>query len=412
MRLNRLLFVPFIFALGLWQGPTRAQKNPHGGGATGTGGTGADGLFQAPPDVEEEDDKIPRGTINIEIRDAEDHPIPHAAITLGILHNTVAKGESREHKAVEANELGQAHFEGLATISGTAYRVTVPLDGATYGAPPFQLNPAKGMHVVLHVYPVVHDIKDALVVMQGVVYVEMKDDRIQIQQAFTIFNFGKVTWVPNDLVLPLGETFTALTSNTSMSDQGVDPVEKQGGRLHGTFGPGRHDVEFRWQLPYAGEANADFEIGMPPHMAAARVMVGASQQMKLGVEGFPEPQANVDAQGNHILETQRELKREDGELKSIKISLRDIPVAGPARIIATAIAAFGVSLGLFYGASSGKRTGRSSASSKTERAQLLKELEDLEKGHAAGDIGPKTYERARREIIDAIAATLGKPDAK
>jgi hypothetical protein len=405
MRPSKLLFVPFAFALALWQGPTLAQKNPHAGGG---GGDGTNGLFKAPPDVEEEDDKLPRGTIAIEIRDAEDHPIPHAQITLGILHNTVAKGESREHKGAEANELGQARFDGLLAISGTAYRVTVPLDGATYGATPFQLPPAKGMHVVLHVYPVVHDIKDALVVTQGIVYVELKDDRIQVQQAFTIFNFGKVTWVPNDLVLPLGETFTALTSNQSMSDEGVDPVEKQGGRLHGTFGPGRHDVEFRWQLPYSGDPNVDFEIGMPPHMAAARVMVTASQQMKLGVEGFPEAQPNVDAQGNHILETQRELKREDGELKSVHISLRDIPVAGPARIIATCIAAFGVSLGLFYGASSGKRTGRSSASSKTERAQLLRELEDLEKGHAAGDIGPKTYERARREIIDAIAATLGK----
>ena len=405
MRPNRIVIVSI--ALALWQGPAFAQKNPHGGGRGG-GEEVPSGLFQAPPDVEEEDDKLPRGTIAIEIRDAEDHPISHSPITLGILHNTVAKGESREHKAAETNELGQARFDDLAAISGTAYRVTVPKDGATYGAPPFQLSPAKGMRVVLHVYPVAHDIKDALVVAQGIVYVELKDDRIQIQQALTIYNFGKVTWVPTDVILPLGETFTALTSNQSMSDEGVDPVEKKGARLHGTFGPGRHDVEFRWQLPYAGEANVDFDIGMPPHTAAARVMVGASQQMKLSVDGFPDAKPNVDAQGNHILETQREVKREEGELSSVRISLKDIPVAGPARIIATAIAAFGVSVGLFYGASSRKRTGRSSASSKSERAQLLRELEELENGHAAGDIGPKTYERARREIIDAIAATLGK----
>ena len=30
----------------------------------------------------------------------------------------------------------------------------------------------------------------------------------------------------------------------------------------------------------------------------------------------------------------------------------------------------------------------------------------LGRAHAAGDIGPKTYERARRELIDAIARSL------
>ena len=41
-----------------------------------------------------------------------------------------------------------------------------------------------------------------------------------------------------------------------------------------------------------------------------------------------------------------------------------------------------------------------------ERQQLLAALEGLELGHREGSIGPKTYERARRELIDDLARTF------
>ena len=64
------------------------------------------------------------------------------------MHQTVAKGESREHRAVTSDDKGTARFDGLETGSGIAYRVTVPVDGATFAAMPFQLGQTKGMHVV------------------------------------------------------------------------------------------------------------------------------------------------------------------------------------------------------------------------------------------------------------------------
>ena len=199
-----------------------------------------------------------------------------------------------------------------------------------------------------------------------------------------------------------------------MSDQGVDSVDKRGAKMRGTFGPGRHQVEFHWQLPYAGERDVDFTAGMPPHLAAARVIVGASDPMKLHVDGFPEPMATTDPQAGHVLETQREARREDPPIKGIHIQLSDIPVAGPARVVATCLAALGVALGLVYAAGSRNRRRGTTASRtkeqvKLERQQLLEELEELERAHRAGEVGPKTYERARREIVDAIARTLPAP---
>jgi hypothetical protein len=39
-------------------------------------------------------------------------------------------------------------------------------------------------------------------------------------------------------------------------------------------------------------------------------------------------------------------------------------------------------------------------------SHLLDELEDLERSRLSGDVGPKTYERMRRELLDALARTL------
>jgi len=40
------------------------------------------------------------------------------------------------------------------------------------------------------------------------------------------------------------------------------------------------------------------------------------------------------------------------------------------------------------------------------RASLLEELANLERAHTAGAVGARTYERARRELIDALAFSL------
>jgi hypothetical protein len=195
-----------------------------------------------------------------------------------------------------------------------------------------------------------------------------------------------------------------------MSDQGVDTVEKMGGRLKGTFAPGRHEVQFRWQLPYSGEKDVDFEVGLPPHVAAMRAMAGGSQGVRLVVAGFPDAQSKTDAKGGHVLVTEKQVKRNE-TFDSIHIKLEGLPTPGSGRIVATfasgSIVVFGLVLG-FGWAGKPPRSERE----KSARARLLAELLELEEAHRAGDVGPKTYERARRELVDAIALTLDEDAAK
>lgn len=365
-------------------------------------------IFQPPPDTNDEDPRLPTGSIAITILNPDNAPLPDISVTLGILHNSVAKGESREHKLGTSDRNGALSFSGLATGSGIAYRISVVREGATFWASPFALPQDKGMRVQLHVYPVTHDIQKALIVSQVVLYTEMKDNRTQVEQAITFFNLGRTAWVPDDLVIGLPDGFTALNGQQGMGGEGIEPVERRGARVRGTFGPGQHTIDFRWQLPYEGEREISFEETLPPNVAVARALAAASQEMRLVVSGFPEAQARTDSNGERILVMERQMRREDPPLTKLHVELRDLPTAGPGRIIATVLAGFGVLAGVGYAFSSRKRA--SPPSDATElRARLLADLEELERAHSAGDIGPKTYERARRELIDAIARSLASP---
>ncbi|WP_394834112.1 hypothetical protein LVJ94_47160 [Pendulispora rubella] len=388
-------------------GDAEGAADPHDHGGEANPHQGPNGMFRASPDLVDDDSSLPTGTIAVQLLDPENKPLPNIDVTLGILQQSVAKGDARKHVNRITNADGAVRFDGLETGSGVAYRVSVPRESAVFAASPFQLAPSKaGMRVKLHIYPVTSDLEQAFVVMQANLYAELKDDRIQFEEAINVYNFGRFAWVPDNLVMSLPADFTALNSQQSMSDQGVDAVEQRGARVRGTFGPGQHSIVFRWQLPYAGASNVDIRVGLPPRVAASRVLAAASQDMKLRVEGFPAAVPNADMNGGRLLETAKEMQR--GEvLRELSITLSDIPTPGPARFIATGLAALGVMFGLGYAYQTrGRRRVVPKGDAKRTRQQLLFELEELERAHRAGDVGPKTYERARREIVDAIARTL------
>jgi hypothetical protein len=375
----------------------------------------AQGIFEPPPDLTDEAFDLPPGTIVATIVDPSEKPLPNASVTLGILNNSVAKGESRRKIVRQANSVGELRFDHLETESHIAYRVTVPMDGATFAANPFRLPEKHGMRVKLHVYPVTHDVEQALIVTQVIFYVELKDDRVQIQEALSVWNFGATTWVPENVILSLPSNYTGFSTQQGMTDTGVDNVEKVGAKLKGTFTPGRHEVEFRWQLPYDGESQVLVDAGMPPHLAAARAMAPASRQMKFAATGFPPAVSRTDGQGQRILVSERQMTRGEAPLKSLHVELTDLPTQGPGRYVATSLTALGLATGIalaLQGRSARERRSQSRKKDQKDiRKELLAELVQLEDAHKRGDIGPQTYARARRELIDQIALTFAPAPA-
>lgn len=384
--------------------PPLDDSNPHA--RSNGGGGGMPGVFEPPEDVEQPDPSLPPGTITVDLRDADDKPVANEQVTLGMIINSVAKGDSRKHLQAVTDARGRALFSGLELASNVAYRVSAGYQGGSFAATPFQLAQAKTMHVVLHVYQVTREIQQALIVAEATVACEVRDDRIQVEEAFTIYNLGRSAWQPDDVRMTLPDGFTAFNAQASMSDQGVDDVG-QAARLRGTFPPGRHQVEFRWQLPWSGDSDVDFGVGLPPHVAIARVMLPATSDIKLIAQGFPPTEVRHDQQGQSFLVTERRLRPDEPKLTVLSLGIHDLPTPGPGRLLASLLAACGVAVGLTL-AITGR--GRSSVTrdAKASRASILEDIAELERARQAGEVGPKTYEKARRELIDALARTLVK----
>lgn len=370
--------------------------------------TGAMRNPEAPPEnSSEEDPRVPAGTVVVEVKDGKGAPVVGANVTLGIVVNSIAKGESRKHLNQPSDASGTVKFEGLETVSQIAYRPTLSIDGATFAAPPFQLKPAVGVRSTLYVFPVVRRVEDATIVTQSLLFVEVKDDRVQVQQAISIFNFGKTAWLPENQIITLPHDFTAFSAQQGMTDVGVDLVEGKGVRLRGTIAPGRHDVEFRWQLPYSGASEIAMDVGQPPNLAVARVMSPASQEMRLDATGFPPADPRTDNQGQRILVTERQMMRSDTPLRSVHATITGIPTRGSLPLWVTAASAVVVALGFAFAR---RESGARATHERASRDDILREIDALEAALASGKVGKKTYARERRLLIDALARTFPKED--
>ncbi|MEZ4300907.1 MAG: hypothetical protein R3B70_38590 [Polyangiaceae bacterium] len=379
-------------------GEQPSGRNPHGGGGARRE------LFEAPEDTAEDDPSLPVGTIVVTVKDGSEQPIPSTELTLGILHNTVATGESRERKSGTTGPDGSMRWEGLAHGSGTSYRASVTSGKAQFGTMPFALGDRAGKRVVLHVYQVTSNIEEALVGTQGLVYLALREDSVVLEHLYGIFNLGATAWVPQSQTIELPEGYKAFNRPDSMDGVGMDEVNGRA-ELRGTIGPGRHDINFRYQVPLDNEARQTIKIELPPHVAQMRVMVESSKTMGVDVPGFPAARKTRNRDGKRVLVTEKMVTREEGGIRTLEVTLTGLPTPGPGRWIALLLGVGAVVTGLAYAQQRRDRKGPDAELRRDlvdAREAILRDIVELERRRRAGDIGPKTYQRLRGALLDAL----------
>ncbi|MFO0585918.1 MAG: hypothetical protein U0441_00190 [Polyangiaceae bacterium] len=371
--------------------------NPHGGG-------GGNGMFQAPEDTATDDPTLPVGTILLTLKDAQDKPIPTADVTLGIVHNTVAAGESRDRKTGISGPDGAVRWDGLPHGSGTSFRASVVNGAASFGTDPFTLGDRAGKRVVLHVYAASSNINETLIATQGLVYLSLGEDSITFQNMYGIINVGQVAWVPENQTIELPDGYKAYNRPDAMDGVGVDEVNGKG-VLRGTIGPGQHEVQFRYQVNLDGGERQTFRIALPPRLQQMRVIAESSKTMGVEVKGFPAARKSQNGEGKRVLVTERRFQRDDPQANEIEITLTGLPTPGPGRWVAVALALGALVLGLSY---VNQRRNQSGPDEETRadlldaREALLREIVELTRAHRDGEIGDKTYGRLRNALLDAL----------
>jgi hypothetical protein len=362
------------------------------------------GLHDPIPDSSEPDRALPQGTLVVELLDANDKPLADHAFTLGIVRQSIAQGDKRERRELRTDAAGQLRLDNLATETAVAYRVSATSGPGSFGATPFRLPDGMGHRVRLHVVPVTTKVDDALIAMQTVALVDVKDDRILVQQALVAYNFGQNAWFADNVALELPPGATALSTQQSMSDRTLT-LDGTTAKLRGTFPPGESTVEYQWQVPYGETASVDLTIGMPPHVAVARAMAIAGPGNTLVVDGFEKAEVGADGRGQRMLATEKSFKRGEAPATSMTMHVGGLPTPGPARWVATALAAATI-----LGTALWALLGRPKAASKPAATDLegiaRSHAQELARARSTGEVGPETFEAEKRRLVEDLAKAL------
>jgi len=178
-------------------------------------------------------------------------------------------------------------------------------------------------------------------------------------------------------------------------------------------------VLFRFQVPNDHDPDVSFRIGMPPHLGELRVLAEAARGMSMDVEGLPPAETSTGQGGQRLLITSRRLQPGQEQVNDVVVRLSGIPTPSSGRWWAVGLALFFAAVGFSSALSDKKEKGNRPAidpkDARRAEALLLEELVALEKARNAKEVGPQTYETARRALVDALArleAQIPKPSKR
>lgn len=395
-----------LAGVALTSGSAAAQPTmggPHGPSHGSAGPAMAPGIESA------SDQTLPPGEVLVSVLLGGQEPFSGATVTLRETVQSVSEGNAKREQVMQTGADGLVRFTGLETSVRTIAHVTVRALGGEYVVDDFRPLEGAGHRIVVPVYPATADPGEAMVGMRGFVYVQLREGEFVFDLLFRVFSLGQKTWVPNGVHLDLPPGLSAFESPAP--EGGAVADGPHGAKLSGSFPPGQKDVRMNFRLP-AGERESEvFKLSLPPHVAEIRVITEYAPGMSLSVAGFEPVQEARGPEGTRVLVTRRALVPGEGALSSIAVELHGLPTVGPERWYAVGLALLLAGAGLWFTLRPGARAERvHRADLRQARRLLLRDLSALEAARAQGEVGPQTYERARRELLLALAR-LEEPSA-
>lgn len=386
------------------QAPATQMPAGHPGGNPGKAGPG--GRNMGAQDIAQPMTGIPRGTVQVSLRDGNERPVAGAQVRLSVLRASVPDGEKRSARTGTTDGSGQLSFGKLKQSSRHSYRVRVEHKGGTFRSPPFSLHEQYGHRVILHVYDVAKEISAARVAISAVVFVETRDDVFQFEVLYRVINIGKTAWLP-DVSVALPDGAKAFQARESMGDFRVEGAGSKRVKLLGTLKPGEHEAAFTFQLRNSDTPEREFELPMPPSTRRIQVIALAPKGMNLSVEDFPKPERSRLKSGKPAWISTKTLRSDVADsFDEVRFGLSGIPTQGPGALIAIGIALLIALGGLYRGAQGDDRKKLADGDRERARELLLEELARIELAYRNKEVGPRTYAQAKRAVLDALARIL------
>lgn len=348
---------------------------------------------------------IPPGTLGMLIRDGEHNPVVGAKVKLFITHESIAHGNTESFKETTSDEQGRAGFVGLATDSSYKYEAVVEQNGARYSTGAIRLRGESGQIAVLYVFPTTDNIRDTFVITRLLYALQPREDIFQIDAILRIQNGGTKTWSPKNFYLQLPEGASAFRPPRA---EGDIRAAAEGNRVNltGSFTPGQHELSFGFQIPNPRTANIPITLHTVPNLTDARVFLEATDTMAVQVTGLRPPEKTKGQEGQNALMASADFLGSGSPAPAtLQASITGMPPRGQGGIVASIIASVIAMLGVAFAIAKPEKTSAILTNEDRTRAKnlLLEELVSLEKAFNTKEIGPKTYEQARRTLLDSMA---------
>ncbi|MFO0611326.1 MAG: hypothetical protein U0414_01970 [Polyangiaceae bacterium] len=368
--------------------------------------------FEPPQDQSAEDPTLPPGTLILTVVDKDGFPVEGLPITLRHDHASVAKGDTHETFERTSDENGETRFDDLPYGNAETFWFRAKVGEAVFALRPIQLGQKVGGRGVLHVYDATEDRSALEIALQSLVRTSLREDVIVVEQEYRIDNDDPVAWIA-DIEVPLPPGWKAFSTPSDSASAPIRVYQSENGVvLRGTVPPGTSGVAFGYQIPLEGDETQSFEIEPFAPTLAVQLVAEASKKMTLVAEGFSPATFNKTS-GVTVLVSQR-VVREPGGVPRFKVTLGGLPTRGAGSYIAVALALVAILITVAYRWS---RKGRTDLEPDTlhdlreARDTLLEEIAALEIAHKKGVVGPKTYERSRGLLLDALARIVSRIEA-
>lgn len=357
---------------------------------------------------------LPPGTLVVALRDALEQPLANVSFDLAILHQSIARGDSRERRTATTDSQGLATFDGLEFGTAHVYRVVAKRGEASFDTGDFTLADKFGVRATLHLYESSSDRDEVGILGRANVSVTLKEDVLVFEYQVSYLNRSPIAWVANErMKMPVG--FKAFTSPDGMSPKLVPTDDAV--LLQGTVPPGETQIAYRFHVPMETDGTQSVALPMLPNMAAVGLGMEASSKMTVSLEGFPKAERRTDQAGKSFLMVKKQITPEDyigGRfLPAPTLTVTGLPSRPWASFLAAALAVSTAIGGLLYLVSRKQAPGltREAREDLVEaRTILLAEFVELERARRAGTVGPRTYEKLKQAMLDALAGILEKLD--
>jgi hypothetical protein len=290
-------------------------------------GAPSDKIFEPVPDLVADDPALPPATVRVTVVDADGEPIARAPVTFEtVIVRAPSSGLDVVMKDTAiADEKGTAIFRKVRAEADQRHVASTRRGGGTFAVEPFSLSPKSGKRVTLHAYETVRDLEHARVAMQTLTALQVRADTIDVEVLYRIFNIGRVAWVPADVRVAFPPGVKGfLASDLGLSVR-VDEITSTGFTLIGTVTPGKHELEYHYQIPRDPSGSQRIVLDQPPRVAQARVLLEASGKARLAVAGFPAATATATQSGTPVLMTDRMGDRSAGGVTRLDIALAGDP---------------------------------------------------------------------------------------